>query len=348
MNVERLLRTLISPQDVRSFRRSLLRWYRQNGRDLPWRRTRDPYAILLSEFMLQQTQVATVLPYYSRWLRRFPDFSALALAPESSVLHAWQGLGYYARARNLHALAKIVIRKHGGALPDKIDSLRALPGIGRYTANAVATFAFGRSVPLVEANIARVIARLFDVCNPIDTTRGREIIWRYAADLLPAHAPALHNSALMDLGALVCTARSPKCRICPVNKFCRAQNPQTLPIKKLPPQPKALIEAHAFIFHRHRILLEQSSGRWRGMWILPLARSTIRTSPVHTSIFPFTNHRITLKIFAHSPPRPRTEAQRWFSTSELASVPLPSPHRRAIEQLLARRPQKLCSTFPPA
>jgi len=326
--------SLTSPQDVRSFRRFLMRWYRANGRDLPWRRTRNPYAILVSEFMLQQTQVTTVLPYYNEWLRRFPDFSALALAPRSSVLHGWQGLGYYTRARNLHALAKIVIRKHGGALPGKIDNLRALPGIGRYTANAVATFAFDQSVPLVEANIARVIARLFDVRDPIDATRGREKIWCCAADLLPARGSASHNSALMDLGALVCTSRAPKCGICPVNKFCRAQNPEALPIKKRRPPPKELTEGHAFVFHRNRILLEQSSGRWRGMWILPVARSTNSRPPLHLSIFPFTNHRITLKIFAQPPPRLRTKAQRWFSTVQLASIPLPSPHRRAIVDLL--------------
>jgi len=227
--------------------------------------------------MLQQTQVATVLPYYNEWLRRFPDFSSLALASESSVLHGWQGLGYYARARNLHALAKIVFRKHGGVLPDKIDNLRALPGVGRYTANAVATFAFDRSVPLVEANIVRVMARLFDVRDPIDATRGRETIWHCAADLVPVRGAAAHNSALMDLGALVCTARAPKCGICPVNKFCCTRNPETLPNKKLRPRQKALTEAHAFIFHRNRILLEQSSERWRGMWTLPRARSTSRS-----------------------------------------------------------------------
>ncbi len=331
---------LIPPQDVRSFRRSLLRWYRQNGRDLPWRRTRDPYAILVSEFMLQQTQVATVLPYYNEWLRRFPDFSALALASESSVLHGWQGLGYYARARNLHALARIVFRKHGGVLPDKIDNLRALPGVGRYTANAVATFAFDQSVPLVEANIARVMARLFDVREPIDATRGREAIWRCAADLLPARGASSHNSALMDLGALVCKASAPKCGICPVNKFCRAQRPEALPIKKTRPPAKEFTEAHAFTFHRNRLLLEKSSGRWRGLWILPRARLTSSARLVHTSIFPFTNHRITLKIFVHPPPRLRTKAQCWFSTAQLASIPLPSPHRRAVERLLAQRDHK--------
>src|SRR3712207_1900094 len=143
-----------------AFRRTLLAWYGKHGRDLPWRHTRDPYAILVSEIMLQQTQVATVLPYYERWLQRFPDFHALAAANESDVLHAWQGLGYYARARNLHAAAKAVVSEHGGKFPEQPSRL---PGVGRYTANAVRTFAFDHSVPVVEANIARLLARLIDL-----------------------------------------------------------------------------------------------------------------------------------------------------------------------------------------
>src|SRR5439155_16761240 len=139
------------------FRRALTTWYRKHGRDLPWRRTRDPYAILVSEYMLQQTQVTTVLSYYNKWLRRFPDFATLAHASEASVLHAWQGLGYYARARNLLATAGIVVNRYGGHVPYEIARMRELPGIGRYTANAIATFAFDQSVPIVEVNTARVL-----------------------------------------------------------------------------------------------------------------------------------------------------------------------------------------------
>ena len=338
---------LISPPDSRNFRAALLRWYRRRGRDLPWRRTRDPYAILVSEFMLQQTQVATVLSYYNEWLRRWSDFSALARASESSVLHAWQGLGYYARARNLHATARIVVDRYGGHLPRTIARTRALPGIGRYSAHAIATFAFDQSVPIVEANTARVLSRLFNFRTPIDCTVGREALWNYAESLLPKRSARVYNSALLDLGALVCLPRQPKCAICPVKKFCRSKNPQTLPIKKIPRPPKELIEARAFTFRHNRILLEQSSGRWHGMWILPPAQvRSVITRPIHTSIFPFTNHRITLKVFAQPAPRTRARGQgRWFSIAQLASIPLPSPHRRAVEQLLAKRPQKLGSTL---
>src|SRR5438477_8148061 len=169
---------MISPKNIHAFRRSLLSWYRKRGRDLPWRRTRDPYAVLVSEFMLQQTQVATVIRYYDGWRRRFPDFAALAAASEHEVLHAWQGLGYYARARNLRAAARIVMEKHCGRFPRSLDSMRALPGVGRYTANAVATFAFDQSVPIVETNIGRVLARLSNLQIPIDTSHGRETLWQ--------------------------------------------------------------------------------------------------------------------------------------------------------------------------
>ena len=211
MNVERLPQILISEKNTNTFRRSLFRWYRRHGRDLPWRRTRDPYAVLVSEFMLQQTQVAAVIPYYDKWLRRFPSLDALARASESDVLHAWQGLGYYARARNLHASAKAIVNEHGGKFPQLPEDLQSLPGVGRYTANAIATFAFGRSVPIVEANIGRVLARILNYQQPIDSSDGREAIWQIASKLVPARGARAFNSALMDLGALVCRPR-PKCQ----------------------------------------------------------------------------------------------------------------------------------------
>ncbi|MEP6698405.1 MAG: A/G-specific adenine glycosylase [Verrucomicrobiota bacterium] len=321
-----------------AFRRALLAWYRENGRDLPWRRTTDPYAILVSEFMLQQTQVATVLSYYKEWLRRFPDLATLAAASEREVLHAWQGLGYYARARNLHALAK-TIHRQGGPFPRDPAELRGLPGIGRYTANAVAAFAFNQSVPLVEANIARVIARLFGMQEPIDTSKGCENLWHHAAELLPPHAPASHHSAMMDLGALVCRPRVPQCPICPVRKFCRAPNPVELPRKKPRPSLEHCREHHDFIFHDGRILLEQSQTRWRGLWILP-RRARARTSApaLHVSQFPFTHHRITLAVFPASV-RKQKRCERWFSLPDLESVALPSPHRRALTTLISARTQ---------
>src|SRR6266853_972505 len=161
------------------FRRRLLSWYHRHGRDLPWRRTCNPYAILVSEFMLQQTQVGTVLPYYKKWLQRFPNFAALARASEAEALHAWQGLGYYARARNLHSTAKRVVDRQRGRFPQSIEQMQLLPGVGKYTAHALATFAFDQPVAIVEANTSRVLSRFFDLRIPIDSTAGRNALWNY-------------------------------------------------------------------------------------------------------------------------------------------------------------------------
>lgn len=323
------------------FRHSLLAWYRKHGRELPWRGTRDPYAILVSEFMLQQTQVAAVIPYYNEWMRRFPDFAALAAASEPEVLHAWQGLGYYARARNLRATAMTVMEKHGGRFPRRLDSIQAFPGIGRYTAGAIATFAFNQAVPIVEANIARLLARLIDLQLPIDSSAGRETLWVRAAALLPDRAAGEYNSALMDLGALVCTVR-PKCEACPVRSFCAATEPAMLPRKKARPTLRLLTEHHTFSVRRRQVLLEQSQDRWCGMWMLPrLAKPPAAVRPLHRFEFPFTNHRITLTVFGVSrSPRPINSTQRWFSIDALDSLPLPSPHRRALRALLRTTTQR--------
>ena len=222
----------LSEKEAAQFRRALTSWYRKHGRDLPWRRTHDPYAIFISEVMLQQTQVVTVIPYFEQWLQRFPDIKTLAAAPESDVLHAWQGLGYYARARNLRAAAATVVEKHGGRFPTSIAQMRMLPGVGKYTAHAVATFALDQAVPIVEANTARVLSRLFNLQTPIDEVRGREFLWNRAAQLVPKRNAARFNSALLDLGAVICIQRAPRCGICPVKMFCRASNPENLPRKK--------------------------------------------------------------------------------------------------------------------
>jgi A/G-specific adenine glycosylase len=317
------------------FRRSLLNWYRKHRRDLPWRRTADPYAILVSEFMLQQTQVATVIPYYRELLRRFPDFATLAASSENDVLHAWQGLGYYTRARNLRATAIAVMEKHAGIFPRNLASIQELPGIGRYTANAIATFSFDQSVPIVEANIARVLSRVFNLQTPIDTSAGREQLWSAAAQLLPPRRAGQHNSAIMELGALVCTAR-PKCPSCPVRTFCRTTEPTILPRKKARPPLQLRTEHHGFSLRRRRVLLEQSQHRWRGMWILPMLSSAPSArQPLHRSEFPFTHHRITLAVYAYESAAKKNQRQQWFSISELRLIPVPSPHRRAINEILA-------------
>lgn len=286
--------------------------------------------------MLQQTQVVTVLPYYKDWLRRFPTFAKLANASENDVLHAWQGLGYYARARNLHATARIIMNQYRGRFPRPIAKMQDLPGIGKYTAHAIATFAFDQAAPIVEANVSRVLSRVFDLKKPIDSTNGRNTLWNYATPLVPKRSAARYNSALLDLGALICLPRTPKCYDCPVRKFCRAKNPESLPIKKSRPKTDLLVEKHAFVTVRNKILLAKAGDRWRGMWILPPLNGTSKANgAIYNTVFPFTNHRITLRIFRGSRHRINHGVQRWFSKSEVNSIPIPSPHRRAIEQLFA-------------
>jgi len=202
--------------------RKVRRWFRANGRDLPWRRTRDPYHILVSELMLQQTQVSRVVGYYERFLERYPTLKALAKARQHRVLEAWEGLGYYARARNLHALAGMVTRDGDGALPSDPALLRDLPGVGAYTAGAVASFAFEQPAALVDTNVGRVIARIFAPGLDPRRARDRARIWRIAESIVPRRGAAAwtHNQALMELGALVCTARVRHCERCPVRALC--------------------------------------------------------------------------------------------------------------------------------
>jgi len=320
------------------FRRRLLSWYRRHGRDLPWRRTRDPYAILVSEFMLQQTQVATVIPYYHKWLGRFPDFGSLARASENEVLRMWQGLGYYARARNLHASAKMVMDRHGGNFPRGIEQMRQLSGLGKYTAHAVASFAFNQSVPIVEANTGRVLARLCNLRESIDSGVGQRTLWQHATSVLPKSDAAIFNSALLDLGALICVARKPKCDVCPVKVYCRAKNPAALPVRKSRPKTKQLIEKHAVIVRHGRILLEQSRHRWRGLWILPrlepdcLEQRRFQRRPVYKSVFPFTHHRVTLSVYRCAAPKRIALGQQWFGS--IHDIAMPSPHRRAAQSLI--------------
>ncbi|MFM8807884.1 MAG: A/G-specific adenine glycosylase, partial [Chthoniobacterales bacterium] len=214
--------------DKNQFRNRLCAWFRRHGRDLPWRRTRDPYAILVSEMMLQQTTVAAVVPYFERWMKRFPTVQKLAAAKESEVLALWQGLGYYRRARSLHAAATKVGRDMGGVFPRDYDGLRSLPGVGDYTAQAVRAFAFDESVPVLDANVIRVVARLFDIRTPVDTAKGLAKVRGKLEELLPAKGGHEFASAMMELGALVCRAGRPDCLLCPVKSFCAACSDRSL------------------------------------------------------------------------------------------------------------------------
>jgi A/G-specific adenine glycosylase len=215
--------------------------------------------------------------------------------------------------------------------------MQELPGVGKYTAHAVATFAFNRPVPIVEANTARVLARLFNFRESIDSAGARRTLWRHAASVLPKSEASTFNSALVDLGALVCVVRQPKCNRCPVKTFCRATDPAALPVKSPRRRTERLIENHSLIVRHGRILLEQSKYRWRGMWILPplelpCNRRSFRHPPVYQSVFPFTHHRITLAVYRRGAPKQIAPQQQWFVSTK--DTPMPSPHRRALDVLL--------------
>ncbi len=314
--------------------KSVLGWYARNGRDLPWRQTRDPYAIMVSEFMLQQTTVAAVIPYYREWIRRFPTAEILAEASEEEVLRAWEGLGYYSRARNLRAAAKEIGERFGGKFPRDARELFSLPGVGRYTAAAIVTFAFDEPVGIVEANTTRLLSRLFNVITPVDTTVGREQLWKQADRIVPKQNAGEFNSALMDLGALVCLPQQPRCTACPVQSFCQAKDPATLPRKKPRPAVKNLTERHSFALRRGKVLLQSCDRRWRGMWMLPALENRPQSRAAYSSTFSFTHHRIRLEAFRDSRIRPSRQ-QTWFDLDKLDRLPMPNPHRRALCALLA-------------
>ena len=267
---------LVEPARRESLRASLLAWYDRQKRDLPWRRTRDPYAIWLSEVMLQQTQVATVIPYWERFLQRFPTVEALAAAPLTDVLAGWRGLGYYSRARNLHRAAQEIVARFGGRLPSTAAELLTLPGFGRYTAGAVASIAFGEPAPLVDGNVARVLSRLFEVEGaPGDRVREARL-WALATELVHGERPGDFNQALMEHGATVCRPENPLCLLCPVREECLAYlhgRVAELPPAKVRAAPKRMTLAVAVWAHEGRLLLARRAekGLFGGLWELPAA-----------------------------------------------------------------------------
>lgn len=255
----------------------LLTWYHANKRTLPWRGHPSAYAVWVSEIMLQQTRVETVIPYFEKWMRLFPDVNSLAKASEHNVLNAWEGLGYYSRARNLHKAAKIVAEQFNGEIPRDLSDLRKLPGIGRYTLGAIASIAFGMDVSALDGNIKRVYARIFDMDLPVDSPAGEKVLWGLADQHLPHEHAGDYNQALMDLGATICVPKNPRCLICPVMELCQArengtqdQRPVLKPKKEVP----HYVHAAAVIIERKRVLLAQrpSQGLLGGMWEFPNGR----------------------------------------------------------------------------
>lgn len=254
-------------------------WFDAAKRDLPWRRTKDPYAIWLSEVMLQQTRVATVLDYYPRFLERFPTVKALAEADTEEVLGAWSGLGYYRRARALHLGAREVVARYGGKLPEEAAELRTVPGIGPYTAGAIASIAFGKKEPLVDGNVARVLARIFGLEVDVRSSRGQRELWKLAGELVPEEMPGRHNEALMELGATICLPGEPRCSQCPLHADCVAAQTgrqKELPVVAKKKAPRVVAMVALLARKEDEVLLGQRgpSGLFAKMWEPPMVEAS--------------------------------------------------------------------------
>jgi A/G-specific adenine glycosylase len=315
-----------------ALRKKLAVWFAANGRDLPWRETTDPYAIAVSEMMLQQTTVAAVIPYFRRWMAKFPGVRELAAAPLEDVLSCWQGLGYYSRARNLHAAARVICEKFSGRFPSEASVLLTLPGFGPYSAGAVAAFAFDVPGVVIDANIARVLARLANMRDPIDQATGRKRLEVIAKSLLPSgQGGRAHTGALMELGALICKSGEPDCARCPVRTHCLAGEPATLPVKA-PRKPTERIEEFRAIFvHGRRIGLIPSAGpRWKGLWLLPPGSPD---APVlHLEKYPITRYLVKMTVVQGGAQTPDLKFFPWHKLP-----PMPSPHARAVAAVLAKQ-----------
>ena len=267
-----------------SLQKKLLRWYRKKARVLPWRQTKDPYRIWISEAMLQQTQVATVIPYYERFLRRFPTVKSLSKAPLTAVLDHWSGLGYYSRAKNLHAAAQEVVRKHAGKIPAEVDELLDLPGIGRYTAGAIASIAYDRPAPVLDGNVIRVLSRHLGIQEDPRKSSIQRKLWETADRLVPTECPGDFNQALMELGATVCLPRAPRCSACPIRRGCQADEhglqEQIPPPRENTPRKKiryacGILEREGSVLIGRRPL----QGLLPGLWEFPGGEIGARESP---------------------------------------------------------------------
>ncbi len=358
----------------REFHRRLRHWYRGNARDLPWRRTRDPYAIWVSEIMLQQTQVATVIGYFDRFLAEFPDIASLAAATEEKVLRLWEGLGYYRRARQMNHAAQVIVEQHGGVFPSDALTVRALPGIGRYTSGAILSIAFDAREPILEANTIRLLARLSVYRGDPTSTDGQQRLWALAEELLPQRGAGEVNQALMELGSQVCTPRAPRCSECPVSSLCRAFArglQDRIPAMRKKPTAEAMREAAVVVRRGDQVLLMRrpGHGRWGGLWNFPrfaiaaddasiektLAAEMKQLAGVRlraiekwlTYKHTVTRFRITLECFAatHTGGEPRsadaTELQ-WFDVAELTRLPMPVTARKLCGEVLKRFPLSHC------
>lgn len=364
---------LLAPGWRRSLAAPLLAWFERSARDLPWRRTSDLYAIWISEIMLQQTQVATVVGYFERFLARFPDIRSLAAADEQQVLRLWEGLGYYRRARQLHAAAKAIVAQHAGGFPTKYEAVRSLPGIGRYTAGAILSIGLDSRLPILEANTIRVLSRLTAYSGDPTSTVGQKHLWAAAEAILPAKRTGAFNQALMELGSEICTPKSPACDRCPVAALCEARRRGLVAqIPKLAKRMKyeEVTEAAVVIHDGDRVLLRhcQPGERWAGLWDFPrfaiggvsgmnghatreiasrtrdlVGFAVARPSQFATLKHGVTRFRITLHCYEaiplsrgrKTPAKAATGPVRWVALGELPDYPLSVTGRKICGLLKA-------------
>jgi len=352
------------PQLDQQLAGKLLAWYRRCARDLPWRRRSDAYAIWIAEVMLQQTRVEQAGPYYQRWLERFPDIAALAAADLDEVLKAWEGLGYYARARNLHAAARRIVEEFGGELPRRVEDLLRLPGVGRYTAGAIASIAFGLDEPVLDGNVTRVLARAYRIRQAPTSVAVRKRLWKLARWLIPPGRASELNQAMMDLGATICLPRRPRCDECPLRRPClaRAAGEQDKLPRKTPRKPSPHYDvAAAVVWNRGKVLIDLRpvDGLLGGLWEFPggkvqpgetsadAARRELREEvgvevgplrPLITVRHAYTHFRITMHVFEgrHRAGRARPlvcQAVRWVHPDELAQYAFPKANQAIIANL---------------
>jgi len=328
---------------------ALCRWFEQSQRDLPWRRRRTPYTALVAEAMLQQTQVARVLEKFDAFLKRFPTVEALASADEQQVLAHWQGLGYYRRARNLHAAAKVVIDEFDGAVPAQVDALMRFPGVGRYTAGAIASIVGGQRVPIVDGNIARVLQRWDGDAGAIGEASTTHRCWRRMEELVgAARRPGIFNEAMMELGATICTPKAPQCARCPVSKWCKARKTgreNELPVPKQS-SDVGTEHHHAVVIERkRRVLLERrgDDGLWAGLWQPPTIESSNGISaralrnrlpmdvtsiePCEVFEFRTSSRHVTFHVYRG---KTRIRRGRWQPLDRIDEAPMSNAHRKVL------------------
>ncbi len=321
----------LNSSSLRRLRRELLVWYEQNRRDLPWRKNSDPYRVWVSEIMLQQTRVEAVLDHYERFLRRFPTVEALAAAREPSVLTVWSGLGYYHRARRMHQAAKIIVRQREGKFPRTEEEWRQLPGIGRYTAAAIASIAFGEAVAVVDGNVERVLGRAFGVAQ------GREGLWLRAETLLDRERPGDFNQAMMELGATLCTPRTPQCQQCPLNRWCQSRGADAPPPQRARKRQQLW---YALAQRGDAVLLVQrpaDASLMAGMWELPSVSEGQRNG--HKPVVKLrhsitdTDYQVSVITVSTDVLRGLKAQARWFSPQQRERLPLTGLARKVLRKL---------------